>query len=148
MRSRGTLREAHLTGTRHSTSGCEHETPHLLPISSASLRILPQENGNHAWLLCHLLGVFARRGSCSRSQQSPHAVHTHLLANTRWVSTGRHVFDHANLRRIPLVLISSRRYLQIRWRSVRAQTYAYRFFKQHDRQHPCRPHRWALGGSG
>ena len=84
----------------------------------------------HAGLLSHLRVVTGRPGSRPRSEQTSHPVHTHLLANTRWVSAGRHVFDHANLRRFSLVLISSRRYLQVRWCSVSALAFACRCFKQ------------------
>ena len=60
-------------------------------------------------------------------------------------SASRHVSHCANLGRFPLVLISSRRHVQVRWGSVSALAFAGRVPIDKINEYLCRPRWWAMG---
>ena len=119
---RYTTGESHRNGCHNLCHCSAINMGKIAPCRSVLVRFNLPRTTLTAMLAGYLLYAIVRHsiGSRPRWEQASHPVHTHGLANTRWLSASRHVFDNANLRRFSLVPISTGRCLQVRWRSVSA----------------------------
>ena len=128
--------------------GYERGKDGFSPTASASFQVGPRRDCGHAGLLSHLRVVIGRLGSRPRSEQTS--------SPSTFIPLGEHKMALCRpacfrSRKPPTVFSGSCLFPAISTGSTAfgfCPGIACRFFKQHDREHPCRPRRWALGGSG